>query len=263
MSWYSTGSSGINQEEQRLAAVYGPNRLWVKPGTGIEVILADDETFNIQEHNAKLNGNWRNHHTCEGTGCESCLRLGPKSRAYTGYLTAVNCTAWVDKKGNKHQYELQLCGGKLDIQKKWRRKKEEHGSLILRRIKVHREDAKKSAVGDEWTIGEAVKDEAKLFSLLNYKGKLLSEMYDTAEKNAANGDQTAMAIVMRTFDVKPVEGVLPRKVPTFNYMEVLKPRGNEFIKGLLGNLTREQLMAAAEGTGSGGEGGAAEDDIPF
>jgi hypothetical protein len=265
-SWYNQGYDGINKEEQRLQSLSGPQRLWLPPGTGRDLVLVDDEAFCIYEHNAKINGNWQNEHTCmKGVEdpCESCVRLGERSRYYIGYLTVVDCTLYVSKKGNKYQYELKLCGAKLGMLKKWRRKKDERGSLVMMKTKVHREDDNKPSTGDEWEYVKPVEDHDALFSVANYKGKKLSELWDKAEENEQSMDLLKQ-IFQLDFDD---EGRLLRRVVPFNYMEILKPRGNDFIRQLLGGVTREEATGQSEDGDNGkkdvsaGSGG--EDDVPF
>jgi len=253
-SWYNTGYDGVNTEEQRLQSLSGPRRLWMPAGATKSLVLVDDEAFCIHEHNAKLNDRWDNNHTCMKNiedPCESCTRLGDKSRFYIGYLTSIDCSAFVDKKGNKYQYEVKLVGGKLGSLKKWRRKKEDRGSLVGTMWKVTRETDKAPSIGDEWEFHKTVEDEAALFSLANYKGKKLSELWAKAEENEASMTFLAQTFQLE-FDPESDGKKLVRRVPPFNYMEVFKPRGNAFYN---------------DSGGSGGSGGSSgsgsEDDVPF
>jgi hypothetical protein len=262
MSWYQSGYEGIGQEEARIQAQRGPNRIWIKGGTGKDLVLVDDEAFCIYEHNAKINGNWRNHHTCMRgfeDPCKSCEELGDRSRYYTGYLTTVDCSLWEDNKGNKYQYEVKLCGGKLGQLKKWKRKKEDKGALTMTKWKVHREDNTKPSTGDEWEYDGEVKSPEKLFELANYRGKKLSDLWDEAEAEPAKMD-----VLKQTFQLEfDEEGKLIRKVVPFNYMEVLKPRGNQFVKDMLSGVSRDEALGNTDDSkGSGGSEGA-EDDVPF
>lgn len=266
-SWYNTGYEGVNKEEQRLASLSGPRRFWMQAGSSRSVALVDDDPFCIHEHNAKLNGRWDNQHTCMKNiedPCESCARLGEKSRYYIGYLTMVDCTQWIDKKGNKYQFEVKLVGGKLGTLKKWRRKKEDRGSMVATMWKVHREDDKKPSVGDEWEFDKTISDQEKMFALANYKGKKLSELWDKAEEN-----EEAMTTLKRVFQLESdpeTDGKkLIRQVPAFNYMECLKPRGNAFIKDMLGGVTKEEATGQddSKDNNSSTSTGGSEDDVPF
>jgi len=266
MNWYSTGYGGVAKEEQRIQSSQGPSRFWMPAGASKDIVLVDDDPFCVNEHNAKINNNWRNHHTCnkglEET-CFSCTHLGEKSKAFTGYLTMVDCSLWEDKKGNKYQYELKLIGAKLGLLKKWERKKKEKTSLVLSRWKVHREDDKKASTGDEWESMGVVEKPDKLFELANYRGKKLPEWWALAESKA-----DIMAYVKHTFQVEVGEdGKLVREIPIFNYMELLAPRGNAWAKDLMSGTTREEAMpefgAAPAGASDTNGGIGAEDDVPF
>jgi len=263
MSWYEQGFDGVAKEEARLDALKTPKRLWIKGGQGRELVLLDDVPFCIFEHNAKVNGSWRNHHTCMRgfeDPCYSCTELGDRSRSYTGYLTCVDCSLWEDGRGNRHQYEVTLVGGKLNLIKKWRRKRDESesGTLCLTRWHVHRESENEPATGDEWECRGPVKDPARMFELAVFRGKKLSEWWDDAEE-----DELKMKNLRRMFKVEfdpEDDGRLVRRVVPFNYMEVLKPRGNAFAKELLRGLDPAEPSGGS--SGSGGTPGTAE-DVPF
>jgi len=267
-SWHSQGYDGIDKEEARIQASKVANRLWIRGGSGKDLVLIDDVPFCIKEHNAKVNGSWRNHHTCmenvSEEACHSCETLGERSRAFTGYLTTVDCSLSVDRKGNKYQFEVMLVGGKLSQLKKWKRKKEDKGSLVMTKWKVHREDDQKPSTGDEWEFDGEVKSQEKLFEVANYRGKLLSELWDDAEK-----DPKKMEILKKTFQVETDEnGKLVRRVVPINYMEQLKPRGNKYIKDLLRGVDPDEATGRS-GTSAGGSSGSSggdegkEDPVPF
>lgn len=258
MSWYNQGFKGVENEERRIAASATPNRLWIPAGTGRDIVLIDDEPFEIYEHNARINNSWRNHHTCmkgmEDT-CISCTTLGAQSRYYVAYLSGVDLTATTDKKGNKYQYEQKLIGAKLGLAKKWRRKKEDRGSLLFTRWKVHREDAKKPATGDEWEYVETLTEEKleKLFELANYRGKKLTEHWEKAEQDAGYLQALQRQFLLPEMD----NGRLPRTLVPFNYFELLKPMGNDAAKSFIAGAAKDDDEAPAAPEG------ADEDDVPF
>lgn len=260
-SWYSTGYDAAHKEEARMQSMREPRRFWMPAGSSRQLVTVDEVPFNIREHNAKLNGNWRNWHTCNRgfeDSCFSCVTLGEKTAAFTAYLTIVDCSEFVDKKGNKYQFEVKLIGGKLMTAKKWERKRsdlaDEQLTFAGMRWKVHRENDKAPSTGDEWTASGPVTDHAKLFAVANYQGKKLSDLWDRAEQN-----EDAMKVLSATFQLQlDPNGKLVRRVPAFNYMELLKPKGNVYAKDLLNNATPSD----DEDEGSGG-GKGAEDDIPF
>jgi hypothetical protein len=260
MSWYETGFDGVNKEEERLASLSGPFRLWLPAGKSNEVVLVDDVPACIYEHQWKMNGHWRNWFTClQGTGEENivcCKEGGEKSRSYVGYITIVQCTESKDKKGNKYQFDLQLLGAKLKILKKLRRKKEERGSLAFCRYNITREDSNSPSCGDDFQLVDEVKDHDKLFGVANYKGKKLVELYDKAEANPID-----MAKLMRTFDVQFTDDTktkLVRRVPHFNYMEIFKPKTAEEMSRLFKTTRIEEADSTTPGTA-----GSADNTVPF
>jgi len=169
-----------------------------------------------------------------------------------GYLTIVDCSKWLDKKGNEHQYELRLFGAKMGTLKKLRRKKEDKGTLVAAMYKSTRESSDSASVGDELEFQRSV-DLEKLFSVTNYRGKKLSDLWDEAE---ANGE--AMVKIQRTFAIKPVEGKLARVVPAFNYMEVLKPRAPQELRLALGQVEQDDSDPTTPSSG-----GVKQDQTPF
>ncbi len=251
-SWYQAGYEGIAKEEQRIATASGPNRLWMPAGSKRELIFVDPEPIAIYEHQAKINGSWKNFFTClrgiEDT-CPGCEELGEKTRYYVGYYTAVDATGWTDKKGNKHQFEACLVPAKLKSLKKLKRKgqdRTEAGGEGLRGclFSAARDDDKDPAIGSEFEYVRTV-DLDKLFQTAMYKGKRLVELWDKAE-----ADSNALVTLQKIFQVRMHEGKPVREMVPFNYMEVLKPLGTK------------DFRAAIKGADTGGDAVGA-DDVPF
>lgn len=263
-SWYDQGFDGIDKEQQRLDELSGPARIWIPAGASKDVVYVDDDPFSIYEHNPKMSGHYRNWLTCQQGAYDEvvcCTQLGPNSRYYCGYLTVVDCSEWVDKKGNKHQYEMRLIQFKLRSLKKFKRKKEDRGAMVHTMWRLTREDDNAPTCGDDWEFQRDV-DPAKMFGIVNYRGKLLSDIWDDAEK-----DPEAMAKVKRTFQIEPGDdGKLERVVPAFNYWEVLKPKTPKDMRLLLGAVQSDDDQSSGSsnsGGGGGGKGAAKQDDVPF
>lgn len=259
MSWYQSGFGGVDQEQARIESQYGPGRFYVRVGGTKDFVFADDEPVCIYEHNPKINGNFRNWLTClQGVSDDvvCCQILGPNSRYYCGYLTVVDCTEWIDKKGNKHQYEVKLFPAKLRTLKQIRRKKDDRGSLVATMYTAARDDDKSASVGGELEFKREVELE-KLFEVANYKGKKLPDLWEEAE-----ADDAAMSKLKRIFQIEPgSDGKLPRIVPPFNYFEVLKPRAPQELRLSLGQVEHDD---GSTGSGGGSGGGAVKsDDVPF
>jgi len=254
-SWYDSGFGGISKEEQRLANMSGPNRVWMPPGTTREVIFLDSEPVAIYEHNAKINNSWKNWFTClqgiEDT-CPACEILGAQSRYYIGYFTVVDASKWTDKKGNDHQFELNLLPAKIKSFKKFRRKNQERidaggTGLAGCLYRLARDSSDDPSIGSEAEFVRET-DLVKLFPLVLYKGKKLSELFDKAE---ASGD--ALTALKRLFQLEfDDQNKLLRQLVPFNYMEVLKP------------LPQKDMRLALQGAAApGSDGAVADDKVPF
>lgn len=265
MSWYSTGFDGVEKEQQRLDSAVGPGRLWIPAGQQKDIVCVDDDPFCVHEHNPKMNGNYRNWMTCLRNAYEEvvcCQQLGPNSRYYCGYVTAVDCSKWTDQRGNEHQYEMRLIQLKMKALKKYRRKKDEKGSLVGTMWNFHREDNRSPTCGDEWEFKRDV-DMEKLFNFVCYRGKKLSDLWAEAEEKAE-----AMERVKAWFNIKPDEnGKLPRVIPVFNYMEVLKPMTPKDARLHLGSVEADDPSSFSDNdnksSSNSNAGGVKQDDVPF
>jgi hypothetical protein len=213
-----------------------------------------------------MNGSYRNWLTCQRNAFEEvvcCQVLGPKTRYYCGYVTAVDCSEWTDQRGNRHQYELRLIQFKMKSMKKFRRKKDDKGALVSTMWNFHREDERSPTCGDEWEYKRDV-DMDKLFNFVCYRGKKLSDLWDEAEAKPE-----VMERVKGWFQIGPdSEGKLPRIVPSFNYLEILKPMEPKDMRLHLGAVESDDEPSSfrnsspAKSQASGG-GAVTADDVPF
>lgn len=260
-SWYSTGFEGIGAEERRLDEAQGPHRMWIPGGGSKDVVWIDDDPVCVYEHNPKMNGNFRNWLTCQQGVYDEvvcCQKLGVKGRYYVGYLTGVDCSIWKDTRGNDHQYEMRLVPLKLRSLKKFRRKRDDRGAMAGTMWRMNREDDNTASIGDDWDFQRDI-DMEKMFDYVNYRGTLLSELWTNAE-----GDVEQMVRVRRMFQVKPNEdGKLPRIIPPFNYMEILKPKTPKELRLHLGAVQDED-EGDSRFSGAASKGGAIkEEKVPF
>jgi hypothetical protein len=256
--WYSSGFDGAQQEKKRIEASKSPRRLWLPVGVKKEVVLVDDEPIGIHEHNPKINGRFNNPITCiQGTSEDlvCCQKLGPNTRYYVGYFTGVDCSEWTDKQGVVRRYEMYLIPAKMQSLDTFQRKKNENnGSIAGGFFKVHRDAGKTPSIGNEWELQRIVDDAgmAKLFELTCYLGEKLTKLWDRAENDAE-----VMERLTRTFKITPVSGKLPREIPSFNYLEVLKPMTPKELRLFLGAVDKSE-----PGKPSGSED-YESDDVPF
>jgi len=267
-SWYDTGYTGVRKEQDRVDASSGPNRIWIPAGGKKELVFVDDEPVCIHEHNPKLNGDWKNWLTClkdvyDDVACCSILNINDYKPYYIGYYTVIDCTEWVDKKGNKYQYELKLFPAKLKTLKRlqMRRADPARGAFAGKLFSIMRVDEKSPNSGDEF---EVIKDAdmSKLFALANYKGKKLSELY------AKGVDEENISRLKNTWKVEVVEGKVVNKIVPFNYFKILHPLTSKDVRSLLnGSVIEKREDGLGGGSGGGapstGGGGGADESVPF
>jgi hypothetical protein len=266
-SWYSTGfnkgNGGGGDGGKSDFLSWGPDRVWIPAGQSRDFVFVDDAPFTFDEHNARINGSWRNPITCLAPVTEEgeppcCTILGKDSRYRVSMLTIVDTSKWTDKKGNVRQYELKILPAKFKTSQKLERKMNELAkdgkSLVGRLYKVVRETDKSPAVGDDYEFTRDV-DMTKLFDLATYKGKKLSDLFTQADDDAA-----FFTRLSRVFAIsKGMDGKIPRKLVPFRYDALFQPKTVKEVKELLAGFS-----AAESGFGGGnGGGGSADEEIPF
>ena len=263
MSWFQTGYDGVKKEEERLASQYGPDRYWMKPEERRSIVWIDDDPACIHEHNPQINGDWKNWFTCAQGVHEDvyCCEAMPDSRAYVGYLTVVDCSSYVDSRGNTRQFELKLFPAKLRTLKILQGKKTDRDNRLKGRVfRVTRTDENTPGCGNDFEFERDVEDPTKLFHQVSYKGKKLSELFAKAESNPEE-----MEKLKKIFDLKIVDGKIAREVPKFNYFEVLKPKNPRELREMLrgARIAGKTKKGKAATGGDTGGGSRPDDDIPF
>jgi hypothetical protein len=229
-------------------------------GAAKEIVFVDAVPFTFYEHNARINGNWKNWTTClapvtEEGDPECCRTLGADSRYRVSMLTIIDCSKWTDKKGNTRQYEIKVLPAKYKTSQKLERKQadlvSQDKSLAGRLYRVVRETDKSPAVGDDYEFVREV-DMTKLFELATYKGKPLSELYAQAEE-----DPEMLAKMQSVLAVsKRDDGTLEKVVPNFRYDLVFAPKTPGEVRQLLGGYTKQEDTYSSSFNG-------ADEEIPF
>jgi len=265
MSWYNQGFDGMAREEARQQSSQTPNRFWVPVGERREVVFIDDDPVQLYEHNPKMGGTWRNWMTCLKDiedPCPACEVFGEKTRYYVGYLTCVDVTKWVDKKGNAHQFELSFFAAKFGTMKKLRRKiedaKEAERSFKGSLYRASRDTDKEPSSGSELEYIRAA-DTVKLFDLAMFRGKRLSELFDKAEQNAQTLESLKSTFQLKFDD----NGKLLREIPAFNYYTLLHPKPRKELAAALRGAKVEDDDDKPQGRGKSDQGGSSDDDVPF
>lgn len=273
-SWLNTGFEGVKEEEQRQASSRGPRRFFLKKNERKQVVFVDGGPGTgapacIHEYNPKLNGSWTNWFTSPKTdpnysGLEAAQDiinkvLGNKYRDYyVGYFTIVDCSEWKDKQGNKNRFELKLLPAKIKSLKLIQSRMEDFGGLAGKSINIRRTDDKHSpSIGDVFDYDKDV-DMAKLWDHVMYQGKLLKDRFAEALE-----DDEKRAQLTRTFNFKRgKDGALLPGVPTFNYMEILRPKTPAQLRELLAGVTVDAPDGDSSDPAGAGDG-AADEEVPF
>jgi hypothetical protein len=267
-SWYSTGFSKDSGGGKSDMLTWEPDRVWMPAKESRDFVFVDDAPFTFDEHNLKLNGNWKNWITCLAPVTEDgepncCQIAGKDSRYRVSMMTIVDTSKWTDKKGNARQYEIKVLPAKFKTSQKLDRKMtdlaKDGKSIVGRLYRVTRETDKSPAVGDDYEYTRDV-DMTKLFDLVVYKGKKLADLYTAADESAE-----AYAKLSRVFAIsKGADGKIVRKLVPFRYDAIYAPKTAKEVKELLGGFDASENTRDYDNKGSsGGSTAAVDDEIPF
>ena len=266
-SWYTTGFSKDSGNGKSDMFSWDPDRVWMPAKDSRDFVFVDDAPFTFEEHGLKLNGSWKNWITCLAPVTEDgepvcCQIAGKDTRYRVSMLTIVDTSKWTDKKGQVRQYEIKVLPAKYKTAQKLDRKMvdlaKEGKSIVGRLYKVTRETDKSPAVGDDYEFSREV-DMVKLFDLVNYKGKKLSDLYTAADESAVN-----YAKLAKIFAISK-GGKIVRKIVPFRYDAIYQPKTPKEVKDMLGGFdASENNHDFDKGNGKGSTSTAAVDEeIPF
>jgi|GEM_PF-1631140 len=149
-------------------------RLFLRPGDEMDIVLLDDNSFNIWEHGMFLKGDKQASKikvTCpDGTAdgdpkecriCNAMIRHDLIGRNWRGFLTVVDLSkrTW---RGKTYVDVKKL----LPLDKKTamilERKRDKRGSLVGAQMHLYRTDGNSSSVGDDWELVD-IEDPKKRF----------------------------------------------------------------------------------------------------
>jgi len=160
MSWLKRGYDELEKkdkemEDRRSNTAY---RFWIPSGNTTKIIFVDDNPPIIGEHQLKINGDWKNWHTCPASidSKDECGYCKAGDRPYSAaFYTIIDMTEWTDKKGVKHANEKKLfvakqkTWNKLKMKSRKYKQKEENG-LVYVCFDVSRSSSDASSVGDDF-----------------------------------------------------------------------------------------------------------------
>jgi hypothetical protein len=229
-----------------------------------EIVFIDDEGIGVYEHAPYMHGTRKNNwFTCKGGNAYCCQVLGTayKDRYMVVFYTILDCTPWEDRDGKTHQYDLKLLAAKFGSFDKLSVKKAEDGLAgCLYKARRYKNQMEPS-IGSEHSFVKKVEDMEAMFQVAHYKGKLLSELWDEAER-----DEVALAKLEQIFALRTTDdGQLERIIPPFNYEAILEPPSEEELKVFLAGFSpkEEGSKNSTRSSQSSKKSFVEEDDIPF
>jgi hypothetical protein len=259
-SWYETGYEGAEEEAAKRSMGYPPDRLWQPGGSSKEIAYVGDDPFCIREHQWRdSNGNWH-HATCtakiDEKGCPGCSQNGVSRADYVGHYTIVDINGYTSKDGTENKYRLILLPAKTKVLNKFRMKKENKGSLLGQLWTLARADSNAPNTGDDLDHIREI-DMDGLYSVVNYKGKLLKDIIDKANGNGQEAGKTRDYLAHH-FQV-PAEGPIPEKIPQFNFPTLMAPL--EF--GVFKSSVQDAVPFKGKGAAASSSSSSSSDDVPF
>ena len=167
MSWYQTGFNALDS----IPDLKRQSRFFLKPGEEKKIIFLDSQPFSFWEHQATINGDFRNYFTCLRNMNKSCPLCDAKVKKYfVGLFTIIEVGQWTDKEGKVHKNPIRLMPIKQTALKILKRH-EEKGKIKNGLFTVYRSGPKSGTSGDVFDFEEFVNPleynpEAKVFDYL-------------------------------------------------------------------------------------------------
>ncbi len=108
------------------------------------------DAVGVWEHNAYLNGHWRNYFTCiaKREPCPACA--AGNTKYFATMLTVIDHSKYTDRNGKDHQYERRLFVAKGDTMKRLQRFAAKRGGLRGWQVAVSRVGEKSANVGSDF-----------------------------------------------------------------------------------------------------------------
>lgn len=155
MSWFNENFETTEQDfnsQQEEYAKKSVRRVWIKPGTAIDVLFVDERAFAFDEHRYKVGDNWNNFVTCLGlrNGCPFCE--GGHEPDRVTIFTVIDLSEWTDKRGVVHKNEKKILAVKTQAAKLLMDKKKSWGGLQNKLVKIRRTGDKDAASGSDFEL---------------------------------------------------------------------------------------------------------------
>lgn len=163
MSFFKRGYEQLDDIEKKFEerrSNYFPFRFWLPADDKEEreiVFLTDDPPI-IEEHNLRIDGDWRNWFTCPKNADPDaeCPLCEAGNNPYTvGFYVILDRTGYVATKGENRgkrvgKDQVYILPAKFGSLKEFKRFSTKFGGLEGRSFDVQRTDSGKASIGDSW-----------------------------------------------------------------------------------------------------------------
>jgi len=258
-SWYETGYEGAEEEAEKRAMGYPPDRLWQRAGDSKEIAFIGDDPFCIKEHQwCDSNKSWH-HATCLAKiedSCPACAQKGVSRADYVGHYTIVDITGYTTKDGTENKNRLILLPAKTKVINKLKMKKENKGSLLGQLWTLTRSDSNSPNTGDDLDHIREIKMDG-LYTVVTYKGKLLKDIISKANGNGTDAERTRKFLAHH-FQI-PAEGPVPEKIPQFNFPVLMAPMSIADMRAKCADAVPFNSNKTSSGSGSASN----PEEVPF
>ena len=139
------------REERRANNVFRFWMPWQGNGNKTRIVFLDDNPPVYEEHQLKIDGSWKNWHTCLAQFGKPCPDCQAKNKNYTAAAyTIIDGTEWKDGKGNVHKNERKLYVVKLDSLKYLKEVSAKRGGLRGCIFEIMRTSDKSPSTGNQF-----------------------------------------------------------------------------------------------------------------
>lgn len=150
-------------------------RFYLPAGKEAKIIFLDDDPIILEEHQLRINGDWRNWFTCRrnlpNEDCVICKELGDHPST-VGYYTILDLSKYENKKGQTVQNTIKLFAPKFKALQMIKRASQKRGGLQYWVCDVYRSSADAFNVGDVFEFEE--KTDLESIKQLNPEARILN-----------------------------------------------------------------------------------------
>lgn len=271
MSWFNTGYGQTNSIAKELEIPKGLDRFWMKTGEKKEVLFLHNDPARIEEVHPILPDKYDIYFTLsEEIAADPELMTafgGTAGVKRSAVWSVVDCSAQrKDANGQlKPVPALKLFVAPSQSMKLLAIENEDAKSagkegIVGSIFTVRRSADKVARVGDNFKYSRTP-EQAAVFGVTQFRGKLLSQWYDEAEADPAAMEKLEKFLV----PFRNSDGTLDRtRIPVINLKEQLKPLTVARLKAIVrAHKIGAKVLAASTTKSAGNANIGGEEDVPF